>query len=281
MGSFPRTEVGGISLSRMVIGTNWFLGYSHVSAAKSQFITQFQTVDNLASILEVFLEFDINAMVGLLDQHPILVDAIKEAQQRTGKELIVLDTPALPMVDGMLDVDGVARTLDRSRECGARFCMPHQSTTDMLIDYGTRTVRQMDEVCAMIRERGMIPGLSSHRPEIPGYSDASGLDVETYIQMYNAAGFMMPVEVDWAHRVIWGAAKPVLCIKPLAAGGLLPLVGLAFVWSTLRDKDMVAIGTLTPGEAREDIEISLSLLERRAPQVELQTTRSKSTLEKD
>ena len=26
---FPRTEVGGKSVSRMIIGTNWMLGYSH------------------------------------------------------------------------------------------------------------------------------------------------------------------------------------------------------------------------------------------------------------
>lgn len=26
---FPRTQVGGLSLPRMLIGTNWLLGYSH------------------------------------------------------------------------------------------------------------------------------------------------------------------------------------------------------------------------------------------------------------
>ena len=30
---FPRTTVGGVSLSRMLIGTNWMLGYSHTSAS--------------------------------------------------------------------------------------------------------------------------------------------------------------------------------------------------------------------------------------------------------
>jgi len=31
---FPRTTVGGVSLPRMIIGTNWFLGWSHTTAAK-------------------------------------------------------------------------------------------------------------------------------------------------------------------------------------------------------------------------------------------------------
>ncbi len=33
MTTFPRTEIGGISVSRMIIGTNWFLGYTHATTA--------------------------------------------------------------------------------------------------------------------------------------------------------------------------------------------------------------------------------------------------------
>jgi hypothetical protein len=104
--------------------------------------------------------------------------------------------------------------------------------------------------------------------------------VETYIQLYNAAGFLMQVEVDWVMRTIQNAKKPVMTIKPLAAGRLQPpVVGLAFVWNTIRPQDMVTVGTTTPDEAREVIEISLDLLSRRVPEHELQKTRSKRSLE--
>ena len=156
--------------------------------------------------------------------------------------------------------------------------MPHAGTTDALLDKTIRRIRRMDEFAAMIRQRGMIPGLSTHMPESPIFADESGLDVGTYIQIYNAAGFIMQVEVDWVHRIIQNAKKPVITIKPLAAGRLIPLVGLAFSWATIRDQDMIAIGTMTPEEAREVIEISLSQLERRAADVELQVTRSKASL---
>ena len=115
-------------------------------------------------------------------------------------------------------------------------------------------------------------------PESVIYADESDLDVETYIQLYNAAGFLMHVEADWMMHIIQNAKKPVMTIKPLAAGKLLPLVGLAFVWNTIRDQDMVTIGTTTPDEAREVIDISLDLLDRRAPDVKLQSTRSKASL---
>jgi hypothetical protein len=130
----------------------------------------------------------------------------------------------------------------------------------------------------MIRARGMIPGLSTHMPEAVVYADKQNADVETYIQIYNAAGFLMQVEADWVMRTISEANKPVMIIKALAAGKLLPVVGLAFVWSTIRDQDMVVIGTTTPAEARESIEISLDLINHRIPNNALQQTRSKNSL---
>ena len=69
-----------------------------------------------------------------------------------------------------------------------------------------------------------------------------------------------------------------MTIKPLAAGAILPPVGLAFVWNTIRDQDMVTIGTTTPDEAKECIDLSLTLLQRRLPAHELQKTRSKQAV---
>ena len=125
----------------------------------------------------------------------------------------------------------------------------------------------------------MIPGLSTHMPETVVYADEMNADVETYIQMYNAAGFLMQVEADWVMRIIQNARKPVMTIKPLAAGRLLPVVGMSFVWSTLREQDMVTIGASTADEAKEIIDLSLDLLSRKAPDSALQTTRSKASLQ--
>ena len=56
----------------------------------------------------------------------------------------------------------------------------------------------------MIGDRGMVPGLSTHMPETIVFADGTGLDVETYIQIYNAAGFLMHLEVGWVHRINGG-----------------------------------------------------------------------------
>jgi hypothetical protein len=157
-------------------------------------------------------------------------------------------------------------------------CMPHQCVTDALVDRRDGVIRDIGRYTRMIRERGMIPGLSTHMPETILYADKMNADVETYIQIYNADGFMMQVEIDWVMNVIRKAKRPVMTIKPLAAGRLMPIVAMAFVWSTLRPVDMVTAGTMTPDEARELIEISLDLLSKQIPDYELQKTRSKKSL---
>jgi hypothetical protein len=66
----------------------------------------------------------------------------------------------------------------------------------------------------------------------------------------------------------------------MAAGQLRPLQGLTFVWNTIRPQDMVTVGTMTPKEAAEVIEISLAILERRETTVQLQETRSKVSVKR-
>ena len=278
MAEFQRTVVGGVSVSRMIVGTNWFLGYSHTSAAKDRFIKSYQTRKNIADILTVFFESGVDTIMGMPE--PILRDAISDAQDRTGRKGIFILTPHFNYLPGGPADSEPERVFDRCKELGATFCFPHQCVTDTIVDKMHGLFRDYDKYARMIRQRGMIPGLSTHMPESILIADKSGADVETYIQLYNAIGFLMQVEVDWVMRVIRDAKKPVMTIKPMAAGRLLPPVGLAFSWNTLRDQDMVTVGTTTPDEARECVELSLDFLSKRMPDNVLQETRSKRSLKK-
>lgn len=282
MSEFPRALVGGVSVSRLIIGTNWFLGYSHTSKAKDTFIKGYQTRERIAEVLTAFLAYGVDTVMGPVN--PLLIEAVREAEQRAGRKLILVLTPAFDLAPHTQDrLPGLSyaepeAAFDLCREMGATFCLPHQCVTDALIDRRAGIIRDIDLYTRLIRERGMIPGLSTHMPEAVVYADRQGADVETYIQIYNAAGFLMQVEVDWVMRTIRDAKKPVMTIKPLAAGRLLPPVGLAFVWSTIREQDMVTVGCTTPDEAKEVVEISLDLLSRRLPANDLQFTRSKRSL---
>lgn len=282
MNQFPRTVVGGLSISRMLIGTNWFLGWSHTTAAKDNFIKEnIRERKTMARIIEVYLRNGVDAIMGQIDNDP-LKSAICDAEDSTGVKCHIISTPHFPVnaetpTKGF-DLSEAERIIAHNKSMGAEFLLPHQCTTDAMVDRCTRTLRKMDDLCALIRKYEMIPGLSTHMPESIIYSDESGLDVETYISMYNSMGFLMQVEVDWVANVIRNAKKPVMTIKPMAAGQLRPFQALTFVWNTLRPQDMVTVGTMTPAEAEEVIEISLKILEGRDTQIKLQETRSKSSI---
>ncbi|MBM4020615.1 MAG: hypothetical protein FJ288_20235 [Planctomycetes bacterium] len=276
---FPRTRIENLSVSRLLMGTNWWLGYSHTSAAKDAEIKRLMTAGRIAGIMEVFLRAGVDTVLAPFPP-PHFQKAVRMAQDRTGRRVIYLVTPTLNLA-GDAKADGENRRIfDDCARLGCPVCMPHTCSTDALVDRRARVIRDMDKHCRAIRAAGMIPGLSTHLPEAVAYADETGLDVGTYVQIYNALGFLMPIEVDWVRRMIWQARRPVITIKPLAVNKLMPLVGLAFNWATIRPRDMVCVGTSTPDEARECIEISLSLLERRTPEVALQRTRSKASVER-
>ncbi len=171
-------------------------------------------------------------------------------------------------IDFIFDLKSIHKTeaaIKRSKECGATFCLIHHSSAEQLVNKNKGEITRLPDYLQMIREQELVPGLSAHMPELITYSDANGYDVETYIQIFNCMGFLMQVEVEAVYKIIRAARKPVMTIKPMAAGRTTPFIGLTFNFAALRDCDMVTCGCLTPDEAEEDIEISMAAIERRQP----------------
>jgi hypothetical protein len=282
MVGFPRTKIGKVGVSRMIIGTNWFLGYTHSTSGQSRAVKRIVTNrDAIADIIEVFLNEGVDTIM-CPHTTTCMYEAIQEAEQRTGRKLVIIETPSFTTnkrtpFDGF-DIGEAERILDEEVKKGVSISMPHTSTTDVMVDKCTREVRQMDTLCRLIRERGMEPGLSTHIPETVIFADETELDVETYIQPFNAMGFLMQIEVDWVARLIQNARKPVITIKTMAAGQIRPFQAMTFVWNVIREKDMVTVGTMAPEEAKELVEMSREVLSRQPFTAELQATRSKKTL---
>ena len=267
--TFPRTTVAGVSLSRMIIGTNWILGWSHRSpAADRQIKNRFPGGKEVYPLLKTFLDEGVDTIMGPLQQDRVMQEAVREAQERSGRPMILIDTPIINVDDNEAGRREARATIHRSRECGATFCLLHHSSAEQLVNKNLHRIVRLEDYTDMIRQEGMIPGLSAHMPELITYSDENGYDVQTYIQIYNCMGFMMQVEIETVASIINSAKKPVMTIKPMAAGRTTPYVGLNFSWNTIRDCDMVTVGCTHPDEAAEDIEISRAALEHRFPNIE-------------
>ena len=274
MDQFPRTTVAGISLPRMLIGSNWVLGFSHRTTSADNMIKhRYSNKEAVCDLICAYLEYGVDAMMAPFvgdDMQPnaVVMYGIHMAEDKMGRKVILIDTPIINVTNTPEAHDFTARKIEAVRKNGADFCLLHHSSVEQLVCKHTGTIDRLEEYTKMIRDNNMIPGLSAHMPELILYSDEQGYDVETYIQLYNCMGFLMQVEIEYINKVIWNAKKPVMTIKPMAAGRCSPFVGLTFSFATLRPCDMVTVGCLTPEEAAEDIEIGMAAIERRQPDLE-------------
>ncbi len=268
MSEFPRTEVEGVSLPRMLIGSNWILGYSHTSTSADRLIRdRHSTPEAISAVLEAYLSYGIDALMAPIVGNQLLLEGVKMAEDRTGKKITLISTPGIDVSDTPEGRRAAEATIKAAKEAGSTFCLIHHGSAEQLVSKLHHTLDRLPDYLYMIRENGMIPGLSAHMPELILFSDEQGYDVQTYVQIYNCMGFLMQVEIEYIHKVIWGAKKPVMTIKSMAAGRCSPFVGLTFSYSTIRPCDMVTVGAFTPNEVHEDVEIAMAAIERRPPDI--------------
>ena len=219
-------------------------------------------------MLETYLRHGVDSIMAPLGNSPDLVRALDETEQKLGREIIRIDTPYLNMDDTPQGRREAEEEVKASARRGARFCLIHHSCAEQLVNENLGQICRLDDYTKMIRDAGLIPGLSAHMPELVVYSDKNGYDVETYIQIFNCMGFLMQAEIEAVASIIHNAKKPVMTIKSMAAGRCSPYVGLTFSWNAIREQDMVTVGAFSPQEAEEDIEISLAAIEHRFPDME-------------
>ncbi len=280
MAEFPRTTVGGVSLSRMIIGSNWIYGWSHTGAAADAGIKKrHERPEDIAAQLDVFLAAGVDTLMGpMCTANPVMYEAVKMSEEKAGRKIILVDTPVINVDDTKEGRAEAQRVIKSAKKGGATFCLIHHSSAEQLVSKNKHTMDRLPDYLCMIREEGMIPGLSAHMPELILYSDEQEYDVQTYIQLYNCMGFLMQIEIESVHKIIWNAKKPVMTIKPMAAGRCSPFVGITFSFSTIRDCDMVTVGCTSPLEAAEDIEIGMAALERRPPNLEGRSSPNKTAI---
>lgn len=267
MSQFPRTEVEGVSLPRMLIGSNWLLGYSHTGPAADELIqNKHSTPESVAAVLDAYMEYNIDALMAPhFNPGTPLREGMRIVEEKYNHPIIQIVTPGINVDNNPAARREAEDVIAKCAKDGAKICMIHHASCEQLVCKNRHSIDRLPDYLDMIRQHGMIPGLSAHMPEIIQYSDENEYDVQTYIQIYNCLGFLMQIEVEGVNGVIWKAKKPVMTIKSMAAGRCTPFVGITFSYTTIRPCDMVTLGAFTPSEVHEDVEIAMATIEHRHP----------------
>jgi len=211
MEQFPRTTVAGVSIPRLIMGSNWVLGYSHKTTVYDQMIhNTYSTPESVSELAQAYLEMGIDAVMappGVDPRGENFVRGIQDAEDKTGKGITRIWTPILNMNDSAEARKEAENVIKLCKKQKGVFCLPHHSSVEELVNKNKRIIDRLPDYLKMIRDNDMIPGLSAHMPELVVFSDENNYDVETYIQIYNCLGFLMQVEIEYINNVIWNAKK--------------------------------------------------------------------------
>ena len=132
---FPRTEVDGVSLSRMIIGTNWLLGWSHTSVSADEMIKRrYDSAQAFKPVLEAYLRHGIDTIMAPFALSPELTRAVKETEQHMGREIIMVDTPHLNVDDTPEGRRESEQIVKDAAKRGAKLCLIHHSKAEELVN---------------------------------------------------------------------------------------------------------------------------------------------------
>ncbi len=259
----PKIKLENLEISRLVCGTNPFMGISHFTRAKDLFFREyFDTPAKIAEIMRYMLEeFGVNACIS--SPRDEMYAAIQIVEKETGQKYYWICTPSRRLTAKSVD----ANTQNQVQWCadhGVSVCMPHRDYTDHNITE-EGTIRGYPEIAAVIRDKGMIPGLSTHYHETISICDQQNYDASLITQPLNTVNFMANLEVNELVQKIQHTKRQILAIKPLAAGRVLPEVGLTYCLNVIKPNDFVAIGFGSIHEADYDCQLVEQIFAKSGP----------------
>lgn len=205
---FPSISIAGVTLPRIIIGTNSLLGFSHTSLGRDRWIRQFYTPERIADVFAKCLEFGLTAVFGPC--YPTLLKALDILEKRTGFRLTFIGTT-------IGDPAYIREQIRQLKDAGAKFCLLHGGWADSFPIENNR-IKDFDRYFALIRESGLIPGTSCHRADRLSLLINGNYDCEVFAVPINKIGFYMHPSREAILEVVANCPKPVIAIKPLASG---------------------------------------------------------------
>ena len=239
----PKVPLGSYRISRLICGSNPFLGYSYRSEAHSVWQRRHFTPERIAQILEVCAKHGINAIAGNQDEDHTLATALRIMERRTGHRLYwIAYTHGGP--------DHQEESIQRIADDGAIACYIQGGVVDSRFQYNYVGNLQLDrphhlehirDWLGRIREKGMIPGVGTHRAQILRLVDNSDYDVEFFTHPVNYVG----AYCSYAEtvRAVRSTRKTVIAIKTLGGSAKIrPQDGFTCAYTALKPGDLIAVG---------------------------------------
>lgn len=237
-------RIGAVSVSRFILGSNPFSGFSHQTPDVDLAMKRYFTAAHIKQTLRDAESLGINTVLGRTDHHVMRV-LLEYWDEGGGAQWFAQTCP---------EVGSHEACVTRAAEGGAKACHIHGGVMDHLL--AQNRLAEIPPVVELIHQRGMLAGIAGHNPQVFEWAEDTGLDVDYYMcSYYNSAHRDQRAEhvsgmKEWfleEDRRIMTAliprlSKPAIHYKVLAAGRNDPAEAFAVVARSMRPGDAVCVG---------------------------------------
>ena len=276
----PQIKLEDLELSKMICGTNQFIGISHFfhldikrwkdpgrihrsPLSTPYYYFKFRKPEKIAEIM-IYLaqEHGINACVS--SPRDRIYDAIQITEKETGEKFHWICTPSNTRITAKGLKAEINMQIEWCRDHGVSVCGPHRSFSDSKIDFEKEIIDGLPDVMAKVRDCGMVPLLSTHYHQSISIVEKRDYDVALIIQPLNPIGFESNAESpEELAKKIQDTKIQILNIKPMGAGRVRYDEGLPFCLDRIKPNDFLAVGFGDLKFAKQDAKLVEELLTKK------------------
>lgn len=251
MPELPQVDIGGILVSRLIVGGNPFSGNSHFSGELSREMRDYYTTERIKATLRDCETEGINTFLGRGDNH--ISRVLVEHWNEGGAIQFIAQT--CPERASIID------NIDRIAGIGTQMCYVHGGQCDRLVEAGD--LEPIREAIEFGKARGLVMGIAGHRPETHEVAVERGLGAQFHCcSLYNLADRQeeySPEDRDRMCETLRELPVPAIAYKILAAGRNEPEEAFSYAFGSIREGDAVCVGVFPkdrPDEVHQNAELT-------------------------
>ena len=230
----PMITLGGLAVSRLILGSNPFWGYSHKNPQLDEEMKQYHTDEVITKILDEAAACGVTACAS----PPVKrwLDLWPKYQAGGGKLKTWISQCDCNPEQMLADIEASVKT-------GAKAVFIQGGRVEE--QFARKKFDTLRAWADRIKELGVPAGFAAHWPEVHPEIQRQKFPLDFYYQcFYNVSkgATFLPPEREKAVETLRQLEKPVIGYKILAAGRLAPNEGFEYALAHIRKKDGVCVG---------------------------------------
>jgi hypothetical protein len=244
-GAMPTIKLGGLEVSRLILGSNPFWGFWHGNPRKPQSYTQ----ERRKAVMDAAAAQGITAIWA--PGYKEWIALWKDYKEKGGKLETWIGQP-----DGYKEVSLEKQITACAKNGGKAVCIQGVNVDEAM---EKKDYEKLKRWLGLIKDYGLPAGLASHRPESILRAEDEGLAAEFYHLTLGVPDAFDSDARDRTLKTVQQIDKPLVVFKVFGAGRFEPKSAFPYVMKAIRRKDGLCVGVDNPAQVAENAEFMRKL----------------------